>query len=380
MLIASVICHAMLGALFALIFVLFYINVDGKWKIYVESLIGIGGNSGGIFVLDKLFSVEDITIRMYSISSCIGAFLLFTFILLFATSIIIKDKDDKDILRLRDILLGKSSWINTYYEKRTREIDEKLDIPLLEAREKEISKKEEYIELELKHISEEKEKINQDGNKKLKLQLPENASIFLNKEYIDMMPSYIGDFSKCIGDLNGCTKMYLDKPIDEFNLNTLKAYLGLLATHISNDMFGGKSTDVRVHFRYYNKEKDGYEKLIAIVGSGVVTKNMTFIPYNDDSMIKKSYECKRALIKSINSSHDYKGDNHTTWQDYMTYTFYNLKVDGKPYLSFGISVKNEARYKKLFHFLNYFKLENYLQENIEKLDEYINLESILYEV
>ena len=117
---------------------------------------------------------------------------------------------------------------------------------------------------------------------------------------------------------------------------------------------------------------------MAIIGETIVSKPMTFIPYSDDSMIKRSYECKRALIKSINIDHDYRSNNYTVWQDYMTYTFYNFKIQDKPYLSFGISVKNEARYKKLFHFLNYFKLEIYLQENIEKLNEYVSIENILY--
>lgn len=63
----------------------------------------------------------------------------------------------------------------------------------------------------------------------------------------------------------------------------------------------------------------------------------------------------------------------------MTYTFYNVKSDNIPYLSFGISLKNEIRYKKIFYFLNYINFfEEYLQEKIETLHLNYDLENILY--
>ncbi|WP_455939013.1 hypothetical protein [Gemella morbillorum] len=103
------------------------------------------------------------------------------------------------------------------------------------------------------------------------------------------------------------------------------------------------------------------------------------IPYDKENMINKSYECKRALIKSINCSYDYKSDNNAIWKDYLTYTFYNFKIGTIPYLSFGISLKNDTRYQKLFYFLSYIAFfEEYLQEKIETLNNNYNLEYILY--
>lgn len=119
-------------------------------------------------------------------------------------------------------------------------------------------------------------------------------------------------------------------------------------------------------------------KLVAVIGTKIVNKDLTFIPYNDDSMIKKSYECRRALIKSINSDHDYKSNNYSVWEDYLTYTCYDMKYGDVPFLSFGISIKNAVRYRKILHFLNYFRIEDFLQNNIEQVDEYISLSDVFY--
>ena len=62
----------------------------------------------------------------------------------------------------------------------------------------------------------------------------------------------------------------------------------------------------------------------------------------------------------------------------MTYTFHNIEIEGKPLLSFGVSVKNEKRYEKTFYFLNYLKFEDYLQEIIVNANQNRKIEDILY--
>ena len=58
---------------------------------------------------------------------------------------------------------------------------------------------------------------------------------------------------------------------------------------------------------------------------------------------------------------------------------YNLKRNDRPFLTFGISVKNEVRFKNLFYFLNYFGLEEYLEEYLDQIDEQFNINTILYQ-
>lgn len=378
MLQASIFSHISLGALLAIIFIIYYINGDNKWKLWLEIVIGAGGNISGIFLLDKWMQVEDEVVRMYSVGSCIASFIVCTVLGLVAFSYIIKDKDDKDIIRLRDVMLGQTVWISKYYERRAKEIDKKLNIPELEKREKAISLKEDNIISKEKYIQDEKEKLEKLTQKKLCINLPEHARIILNKEYVEAMPSYTGDIIRCINDIISCTNMILNKNAKEIDITIVKSYFVSLAMYISSDIFGGTTRDARIHFRIYDIHKKGYVKLVSVSGASILNKELTVIPYDGDSMIRKSYECRRALIKSINSDHDYQSNNHTIWQDYLTYTFYDLNHDNVPFLSFGISVKDAVRYKKTLHFLNYFKVESFLQSNIERIDEYVNLDDIFY--
>lgn len=180
--------------------------------------------------------------------------------------------------------------------------------------------------------------------------------------------------AKFLKDLRDETEMQIGniKTIDQLN-----AYLYTVLTYVIKDIFETSSESIRVHFRYYNFEEQKYEKLVAITGKKIVTKNMTKIPY-ENSLIKKSYECKRALIKSINADYEFHSNNNTVWQDYMTYSFYNIAKDDKPLLTFGISVKNRTIHRNKFIFLNYFNIEQYLEESIDSIDEQCMIANILY--
>ena len=359
-------------------FVLYYINGEGKWKVFIEFLLGMGGNIGGIFIFHNVFKIENVSISLISIAACLFSFLFFTFILVIAFAYLIKDNEneEKQIIRLRDIILGQTSWVKRYKDKRMTEIDEKLDYNKLKQREENITKQEIMISEKQRFIDEETKKINELGNRKLRFMLPEKSNIVISKEFIQLMPSYFKDVVRCIIEMNNFETKYIDNEV--MDLNTLQAYLFALALSISSNIFNNNSDDVRIHFRYYNKSKKGYEKIIAINGRKILQQEMTFIPYETNNMIVKSYECKRALIKSINCEYDFKSDNFAIWKDYLTYTFYNLKTEDIPYLSFGISLKNEIRYKKLFYFLNYICFEEYLQDKIETLHNKYNIEHILY--
>lgn len=157
----------------------------------------------------------------------------------------------------------------------------------------------------------------------------------------------------------------------------LAYFLGITAL-TSSDLFGSPTQDIRIHFRVYDEEDDGYIKYVAMMGRKIFTQPMTVIPYNDDSMIRKSFECKRSLIKSINADHDFQSDNHRMWNDYLTYTFYGLMYKNKPFLSFGISIKNIERYKMHLQLINYFQFERFLQTNVERLDEAFDISKIMY--
>lgn len=164
--------------------------------------------------------------------------------------------------------------------------------------------------------------------------------------------------------------------ITELDLETLQAVLTNICVSVMAILFGN-STQVRTHFRKYNNDTDQYELFVGIEGDGFID-SLTPIPY-EDSMIGQSDNCHQALIKSLNAeATKYNGKNNTIWKDYMTYAFYSLRLNDRPILSFGISVKNEKRYKELFRFLNYAKFENYLNKNLMKLNCITSIESVLY--
>ena len=290
---------------------------------------------------------------------------------------IMRDKDDQDILRIRDILLGQKHYIQKYYEKRSREIDEKLNVPALEKRENDVAVREQHLIAQREVFEREKDDFNKLTEGKLKIKLPEKKNITVTKEFLDLLPSYVDGLASFIEGIKEETKLFVDNH-NAVNHDDLKVYLTLISIQILEHLFGKGVKDVRVHFRYYDERKCGYNKLVSVIGDKESKRDLTFIPYEKANMIIKSFECKRALIKSHNIDYDYVGNNSTTWTEYMTGAFYNITRHNKPCLSFGISVKNAAKYKNLFNFLNYCQIESYLQEIIEQFDDCYNIEAILY--
>lgn len=376
---ASLFAHIALGCTFGLFFAIYYINGDGKAKLFLELLLGLGGNAGGIFILYNTFKIQDTITNLISIAACLFSFLIVSILLIVIMAYVIKDEenDERNIIRLRDIIVGQTSWIKEFRDKRVKEIDEKLNYVYLKEWENQILQKENSINEKNKYINDEMDKLEELGNGKLRFLLPENSKVTMTREYIGLMPSYFMDLVRCVLEMNKLENQYLCKEND-VDKDTFVAYLMAIASAIQTNIFSINSPNIRIHFRYYNKERNGYEKLIAISGKKILKQEMKFIPYDENNMIVKSYECKRALIKSINFNAGHKDDDNKIWKDYMTYTFLNMEIDKIPFLSFGISVKDDVRYKKVFYFINYMNFESFLQEKIEAFHNKYNLEYILY--
>lgn len=372
------ICFGVIGIFISFIFTLLMINFDAKYKLLLQTLVGVGGNGLSLFGMFNLFSVQDSNMKFAFTISFFVCFLIGVFFMMFIMCKLIKDKDDNDVLRIRDILLGQKSYIQKYYKQREKEIDNKLNIPMLEERERIIKQKEDSIINERKFLEEEEQRINELGKKKIALILPENRKITITEKFISVLPSYIGDFSRCVNAIRNTTEKMIDdaQKDSSYNVQDLSTFLMNIIMLISNYLFG-KSNDIRIHFRIYDESTKMYEKFVAIEGDKLSTKNMTPIPF-EGSMIQKSFNCKRALIKSINSDFDYQSNNNQKWKDYMTYTFYNITRDGRPILSFGISVKNENRFKDIFYFLNFVEIDTFLNEIMESINEKVILEDVLY--
>ena len=297
-------CFCYIGVLFGIIFTLLFINFDSQWKIWLEMLFGAGGSAGGLLYFFKVFNVKNQN-QMFLTTLCfVGSMVLSIIISLFIMCILIKDKDDTDILRIRDILLGQKSYIEKYYQSRQQEIDDKLNIKKLQEREKKVSEREKEVtdnERKLKEdkifLESEEKRILDLGKTKLCLELPVNKKITITKEFMKIMPSYTKDICNCMNAINNQTILFLDRyknNINEANLLDLKAYLSSISTYILNVIFGS-GDGVRIHFRYYSHEDNGYQMLIAVSNGSNRITSMTIIPYDSDNMIKQSCKVKKRI-------------------------------------------------------------------------------------
>lgn len=381
----AILANISVGTVVAFFFVLYYINGEAKGRIkaIIEMILGTTANGGMFIFLDQYFQLDDVSIRLIALASCYLSFFVATVTLLCVFAHIIKDGNNN--IRMRDIFLGQYAFIEKHYQQRSDEIDKDLNIVELQQRESKVSNRENEVarrEADVldaeKRISEEQTRQDEIGKKKLKMRLPENQNVTLVQDYITTMPSYVENIFSCITAINTDTDELLSNDPKKIGELDIKRYLLTIAFDVSVELFGAHPSDARVHFRVYNKEKNGYDKYVAIMGRNIEYKDMTFIPYDKANMIVKSFECKRALLKSLNGEHNYKSNNHRVWKEYLTYTFTDLLIDGKPFLSFGISIKNVARFERNLHLINFFQFETFLQRNIEKVNNIIDLPAIIY--
>ena len=366
-----------LGLLVGFFFSLLFISFDATWKKTLSAIFASGAGGVGLWGIFERYGITDYSEVFTSIGIFSVSFLMTFIIFMVVLCKIMKDKDDTDVLRIRDILLGQKKYVQKYYEKREREIDEKLNIPALEKRENEVHIKEQHLNAQREVFEREREEFNRLTEGKLKIKLPEKKNLTVTKEFLDLFPSYVEDLAAFIEGIKKESALFLEAHTS-VDYEAFRVFLTLISVQILEHLFGKGAKDVRIHFRYYDEKKNGYKKLVSVIGGKEYKRDLTFIPYDKANMIIKSFECKRALIKSHNFEYDYAGNNSTTWTEYMTGAFYNITRKNKPCLSFGISVKNAAKFKNLFNFLNYCKFESYLQEIIEQFNDCHKIEKVLY--
>ena len=369
----SILIGILLGGMTAYLLVTF----EQKWYKYITMVIGTGGTSRIMILIHNNYGANDFSSKQkfdfFLLLSLITTFLIVLAILIHFIKV--ENTEDVGVIRTRDIILGRKDYIETYYNARKRQIDEKLNLPALEKREKVIQLRENAADEYEKYLKDQFEKLKNSSKNKLCLTLPDKKIILLNQAFIDQTPSFMDGFSQCINSM----RLYLQsikEKTEVMDLETLQVALTNICVSVMTFLFGN-STQVRTHFRKYNDSTKQYELFVGIEGNKFID-TLTPIPY-EESMIGQSDICHQALIKSLNAgATKYNGNNNTIWKDYMTYAFYNLRHEDRPIISFGISVKNEKRYRDQFYFLNYAKFENYLNSSLVELNRITSIESVLY--
>ena len=366
-----------LGIISSLLFTLLFVNFDATWKKTLTTLFStcIGGT--GIWGIFKTTQTEDTSIVWLSIGIFAITFTIVYVLLMLVLCKLLKDNDRRNVLRIRDIILGQKKYIDIYYDQRIDEIKQNLNYDYLKQLETDIKLREARCIKQAEQLESEREELNNITDGKLRIKLPESKNLAVTEEFLNLFPSYVDCFSSFAEGIKKETDLFLSE-YDKISINDFKIYLTIISIQILEHLFGKYAKDVRVHFRFYDQKRKGYAKLISIISGKPSLRDLTFIPYDQANMILKSFECKRALIKSHNLKYDFAGNNNTIWTEYITGTFYNIQINKIPCLSFGISVKNSTKYKHLFNFLNFCKFESYIQEEIERIDERFNIISVLY--
>ena len=369
---AGLVCSAIIGIALGAFGAFLFFSFDNAWKRGAEFLAGTGVTGGLIYKTHEYLGINTSGERAWTISAMLACLLISFIICSYILCQLIKDKDDSNILRMRDILLGQKEYIKEYYRIRQKQIDEDLNITELERKEKSLKQREDAVLEKEASIKEQHENLRKKVNRGLHLELPDNNAVVLKQDLVNKMPSYVEEFTHFTHNLQNQNIMMLSgtdrEKITSFCLEICQLTVRYLF---------GNSGSVRAHFRYYDPSTRLYEGLIAVTGEGICKDELTAIPF-ENSMIEKSYKCQKSIIKSINVESDYHSNNHEIWQDYMTYCLHNIKYNGIPCLSFGISVKNASRYRDTFYYLNYVRVEQYINQAFDVLREKIDIINTLY--
>ena len=338
------------------------------WLKLVSSGIGIIGTTISYSLIGKITGVTNLEMQQKGFAFLLSSLIVSTIVVFWGICKVIKEDDKDGIIRVRDILLGQQDYIKEIYKKRGEELSK---THLLERERKEIDI--DRVELQNREVAikNREEMLKRQIEDKIYLQLPIDSPIPVTNELIGKFRGYIEGLAKFLNDVDRFTQEYIQRrkevQDDSDAYKILYSYFLGICSFIMEDVFDtSSSTNVRIHFRILSG--DHYVKLVAKCGKNIYEDDLTPIP-KDKGLTSRSYLNQTSLISSLNSTESYKANNRNVWEDYMTICFYNIRMNDDPYLSMGISVKNKERYKDLLYFLNFYKIENILQEYLGKIDK-----------
>lgn len=352
----------MIGAFSTLLFFRF----DKQWKRVVLGLVDFSSSSGiGIWAV-SYFKISRQNSALLFLVLYIGMIISVIIAFYFLTKLVNKD-DSKIPIRKLDIILGYDKFLEQYYDNRIENV-KSFEI---ERQKAQLEKKKEFLDdLELK--------IKDQMKNAISINLPKNTDVPITNHFMGMLPVYIDYVYAFRSNVNDLTNQIIEALTDndkKKNAEILKGYFAGIGMYVANDLFGisGNKKEVRTHFRIYKNGK--HIQYTVVEGSNMSSVKIHDIPGDKNSLIKKSFELKRSVIASLNSDEIY--DVNTTWQDFMTITYYNIIINDNPFLSMGISIKNKEQFFDLLTFLNYYRIEDCLQVYIERVNKRCDIVGVL---
>ena len=378
-----VIIYLIIGAMVGLVCSLLFFRMEQGWKKVLTFLLGTGSSGGLFLTLNNLCGIEDydsknFLLALMLISVSVSA--LLTFIKLCS---LLKEQDGANIIRVLDIILGQKDFIVEYYKTRRREIDTKLNLDEIIQKNQRLENKENGLRVYEEELNQRQKNIENQIEKGVFLNLPERQKIPMTNHLLNDFPEYVEFYAKYISHIRIHTQDFVER-LEKSNDNEekrilLDAFFLGICTFTIVDLFHENGTNkIRVHFRKLDS-KEEYVKLVAATGMIASEKDLTPIPIAKANMINQSYRNRASMIKSLNIQYHFETANEQIWNEYLTYTFGELFNNGHPFLSFGISVKNKAKFENMFYFLNFCRIEYILQESIDKIATKCDIINIISE-
>lgn len=361
---------ALAGTIIGVICTLLFFQSDKTWIKIISPIIGLSG-TGAAYILVKNMTGENDPKTVQLGIAILLTFIIFTApITLYFLCKVLKDKDGNQTIRVRDILLGQKKYIDTYYEQRAEELKQTFYSRMIEEEKNKLNSERDALQIRERDISSREIKLQNQIRNAVAMSLPMEAYIPMTNDFLGQFPDFIESLAKYINDITRITSEYIQSFDEEKKYPLLYSYFLALCSFTMEDLFDTSSKNVRIHFRVLQKNK--YVKFVAKIGKNLYEDDLTPMPLTK-GMIRQSYNNQTSLIKSLNIQYDERSNHRKIWEDYMTLTFCDIKKDGYPFISMGISVKNKEKFKHLLYFLNFYKIENFLQDRLKEIDKVYNI-------
>lgn len=357
---------ALTGTIIGVVCTLLFFQNDKTWVKFISPIVGISGTGAAYILVRNIAGVNNQKTIQIGVVILLLSIVIIAPITLYFLCKVLKDKDGNQTIRVRDILLGQKKFIDTYYEQRAEELKENFYSKMIEEEKEKINSARDALQIRERDINSRESKLQKQIQDKVAMNLPMEAYVPMTNDFLGQFPDFIESLAKYINDVGRITSEYIDCFDENKKYNLLYSYFLALCSFTMEDLFDTSSQNVRIHFRIL--EGDKYVKFVAKIGKSIYEDDLTPMPLNR-GMIRQSYNNQTSLIKSLNIQYDERGTHRKVWEDYMTLTFCDIKKDGNPFISMGISVKNKEKFKHLLYFLNFYKIENFLQDRLKEIDK-----------
>ena len=359
-----IVAYMSMGIILGLGFSLLFVRNDKQWISFITSAGSLGCIFAGFILMNSVFDLTSEQKGLVCASYLLG-FIGSTVIFFYVFSRVLKTQSEHIKLRILDILLGRSSTLEEYYNDRRQEILRGLSA-------EEMVRQKSELELSISRNSEILQKINDSEGQTVCFKIMKNSKYPITEDFLRDVPQFIEKWSLFACEVSGLTKDFAEKREKNRGLTRQEfdAYFLALCSAINKILFVNHPAAARSHVRILNNQKGVYQKVVSVEGIRTVTKKpLTDIPVNE-GMIFHAFEEKSSLIKSFNPKYHY-GTIKSQWYDYLTIPLYDIEANVGdqyfPFISFGIAIQSGYHHEEMLIFLHFMKIEHFIQEQIKML-------------